>query len=419
MKMKKFSLSLASVLAAVALQAQPVITDVTLANDRNRNVVVTYTLAGEEAIVTAAFTSDSAAISDVETSNVRGDVNARVAVGTHQFVWPAREKFPQTVLTNLKVRLTAWSVGQPPDYVAFDLSGKEAPRYYVSSNAVPGGVLARTYKTDKLLMRRIPASGVTAELGDIVGTSTSPAPIVTPMHFVSFSDDYYIGVFTLTAGQYTWITKGAPLTGTDEDAPVKPCVLVIWEDLRGKGFTWPQVADGQTSAHAVAAASPLGKLRAAHGYAFDLPTDAQWEFAARAGQRTDYPGATAAAQLEYGWYADETNVGMEVGLKRPNGFGLYDMGGNVLEFVLDFYGTAAETPAYGSHLTDPVGPTVADENGYRVRRGWSVGQTWDAPFSKSYARVPYGLSGFGAKTDGYRLVCPVRPMAAQEANGND
>ena len=415
MKMKKFSLSLASILAAVALQAQPVITDVTLANDRNRNVVVTYTLAGEEAIVTAAFASDSATISDVETSNVRGDVNARVAVGTHQFVWPAREAFPQTVLANLKVRLTAWSVGQPPDYVAFDLSGKEAPRYYVSSNAVPGGVLARTYKTDKLLMRRIPASGVTAELGDITGAVTSSAP----MHFVSFSDDYYIGVFTLTVGQYAWITRGAPLAGTDEDVPVKPQVLVSWEDLRGEGFTWPQVADGQTSAHAVDAKSPLGKLRAAHGYAFDLPTDAQWEFAARAGQRTDYPGATAAEQLDYGWYADETNAVVEVGLKRPNGFGLYDMGGNVLEFVLDLYGTADETPAYGSHLTDPVGPTVADANGYRVRRGGSVGLTWDAPYSKIYARVPYASSTWGNEKDGHRLVCPVRPMAAQEANGND
>lgn len=406
--MKTLFSTLAFVLTTGVLTAQPVITDVTLANEneRNKNVAVTYTLAGEAAIVTAEFTADDVTITSVATTNLTGDVNARVDVGRHRFVWPVRAAFPQTTLKNLKVRLTAWSVGQPPTYVAFDLTGQDSPRYYVSADAVPGGVLSRTYKTDKLLMRRIPAAGVEAELGDVTGATTS----AYPMSRVSFSEDYYIGVFELTAGQYAWITKGSVASGTDEDALVKPLVLVSWETMRGKGFSWPTVAEGQTSAHAVAAASPLGKLRIQQGYAFDLPTGTQWEFAARAGRRTDYPGTAATSQLDYGWYSDETNAVVEVGLKRPNGFGLYDMGGNALEYVLDLYGTTAETPAYGSCLTDPEGPTTPDEKGYRTRRGGSFGQSCSAPFAKVYARIPYESDGYAGSGAGHRLVCPVRSV---------
>ncbi len=406
--MKTLISTLAFAGTAAILNAQPVITDVTLANEnaRNRNVVVTYTLAGEAAIVTAAFTADDVTISATAMTNLTGDVNARVDVGAHRFVWPVRAMFPQTTLKNLKVHLTAWSVGQPPTYVAFDLTGQDRPRYYVSADAVPGGVLSRTYKTDKLLMRRIPAAGVETKLGDVTGATTS----AYPMQLVSFSEDYYIGVFELTAGQYAWIAKGRAASGADETAPVKPLVLVSWETMRGKGFSWPTAAEGQTSAHAVDATSPLGKLRAGQGYAFDLPTGAQWEFAARAGQRTDYPGTNATSQLEYGWYKDETNAVVEVGLKRPNGFGLYDMGGNALEYVLDLYGTTAETPVYGSRLTDPAGPTTPDEKSYRTRRGGSVGQTCSDTFAKVYARIPYESDGYAGSGSGHRLVCPVRPI---------
>lgn len=407
--MKTLFSTLAVALTAGALTARPVITDVALVNenDRNKNVVVTYTLADEDAIVTAAFTADDVSIPPAATTNLTGDVNARVGVGVRRFVWPVRAAFPQTVLKNLKVHLTAWSVGQPPAYVAFDLTGRDRPRYYVSDDAVPGGVLSRTYKTDKLLMRRIPAAGVEAKLGDVTGARTSECP----MRLVSFTEDYYIGVFELTSGQCAWM-KGTPMSEADEESAVKPTIndpSSTWEALRGKGFSWPAVADGQASAHAVDATSLLGKLRTSQGYAFDLPTDAQWEFAARAGQRTDYPGADASSLLEYGWYKDETNDVVEVGLKRPNGFGLYDMGGNALEHVLDLYGTSAETPAYGSRQTDPVGPTTPDEKSYRTRRGGSCGQTCVEGFAKVYARIPYGFDNWAALT-APRLVCPVCPI---------
>ncbi len=406
--MKTLFGTLAFALTTGVLTARPVITDVTLANEneRNKNVAVTYALAGESAIVTAEFTADDVTITSIATTNLTGDVNARVDVGRHRFAWPVRAAFPQTTLKDLKVRLTAWSVGQPPAYVVFDLTGRDRPRYYVSADAVPGGVLSRTYKTDKLLMRRIPAAGVETELGDVTGATTSECP----MSRVSFSEDYYIGVFELTAGQYAWITEGSAASGTDEDASVKPLVSVSWGTMRGTGFSWPTVAEGQTSAHAVDAASPLGKLRIQQGYAFDLPTGAQWEFAARAGRRTDYPGTDATSQLDYGWYANETNAVVEVGLKRPNGFGLYDMGGNALEYVLDLYGTSAETPAYGSRLTDPAGPTTPDEKRYRTRRGGSVGQSCGATFAKVYARIPYESDGYAGTGSGHRLVCPVRPL---------
>ena len=110
-------------------------------------------------------------------------------------------------------------------------------------------------------------------------------------------------------------------------------------------------------------------LAAGDGYV--LPTEAEWEFACRAGTTTQFSFGDAAAHLEdYGWYGkNSSGRPRPVGLKRPNPFGLYDMHGNVMEWCHDWYGVDyyANSP--------PVNPFGPDSGSTRVARVEGLGPT--------------------------------------------
>lgn len=105
--------------------------------------------------------------------------------------------------------------------------------------------------------------------------------------------------------------------------------------------------------------------RLPQGYAYALPTEAQWEYACLAGSPECYPAPDSIDEV--GWFADNAGDGPHpVGKKKPNSWGLYDMIGNMTEWCCDFY---AEYPSV--LVADPKGPPIGRDH---VRRGGS----WDA-----------------------------------------
>ena len=130
------------------------------------------------------------------------------------------------------------------------------------------------------------------------------------------------------------------------------------------------------------------------GYRFALPTEAEWEYAARGGSKTNaYTYAGSNYLSDVGWYSDNSNGSTHpVGLKRANELGLYDMGGNVWEWCADWYGTYNS-----SSQTNPRGPSSGSR---RVLRGGS----WidDAAYCRVAIR-PSSTPSYCFNNFGFRL----------------
>ena len=263
-------------------------------------------------------------------------------------------------------------------YLVVDVSGgPSATNYPVSYLAdVPTGGWTDEYKTTKIVVRRIPAGTF------MMGSPANELGYVSDetQHQVTLSQDFYIGVFQVTQKQWERVMGTWPSYFNNPDyRDARPVERVTYNDIRGAsaGDNWP-------AANTVDAASFMGVLRTKTGKAFDLPTEAQWEYACRAGTTTalnngsnltnpygDDPGMD---QVGRHWYNGgsgytqngDTTVGTaKVGSYLANVWGLYDMHGNVWEWCLDWYGT------YPGAVIDPRG---ASSGSIRVMRGGD----WDA-----------------------------------------
>ena len=193
------------------------------------------------------------------------------------------------------------------------------------------------YKTSKLVLRYIPAKGLEWSMG------LDRASAGMPPHRVRLSHDYFIGVFAVTQEQYHRLTgtyggtsaSAVQVDGVWGNHLYLPAAAVSYTDLHGSGTayeTWPESRTVNPNSFM----GLLQKLTDGKMF-FDLPTEAEWEFACRAGTTSVLPTGSDSYLSKIGWSAQGNTYPIEVGTLCPNAFGLYDMIGNVWEWCIDWY----------------------------------------------------------------------------------
>jgi len=382
-------------LAGCALADDPVISDVVVRQrwPWSRLVDIDYVLMCEDPqsvdIAVTAYNGSSPLT--LPESSFSGDLYS-VSYGIHHIVWdPTVTSYTNSgALPEFRVALAPTPA---PLYMIVDLTksaGAADQIVYVTEAALTndqwgawvrnpvtnagtavqsviwtGVTNGTTYKTDKLVLRRVPAGSY--QLGD----TQNGTPNAT------LTKDMYVGVFEVTQQQWNRVMNSA--SGADTQAKHTVCYWEIRENPLPANLGSDDPAVNWPSNTAVNETSFMGKLRAKTGISeFDLPTEAQWEYLCRAKTTTVFNDGTAGAYYDgvedrnngntndflnaLGWYkfSPQPAAAQPVGGKLPNAWGLYDTHGNVWEWCLDWY---AGSLAGGS---DPAG---AVSGSARVMRG--------------------------------------------------
>ncbi len=220
------------------------------------------------------------------------------------------------------------------------LAAEEEKKKYVKEFTVNG-----------VSFNMIPVEGGTFQMGATSEQGSDAYSDEKPVHSVTLSD-FMIGETEVTQELWKAVMGNNPSKFKGTKNPVE---CVSWNDC--KVF--------------------IGKLNSLTGKDFRLPTEAEWEFAARGGNKSGlfkYSGSNEIDKVA--WYQGNSNNTHPVGKKNANELGLYDMSGNVWEWCEDWYGDYSSSPQ-----TNPKGPNDGSD---RVIRGGS----WSS-FSAWYCRVPY------------------------------
>ena len=179
-----------------------------------------------------------------------------------------------------------------------------------------------------------------------------------PTHQVTLTNDYYIGKYEVTQALWQAVMGNNPSKFKGDNLPVEK---VSWDDCQ----------------------EFVSKLNSITGKTFRLPTEAEWEYAARGGNKSrgyQYSGSSNLSDVA--WYEDNSgNKTHAVGSKQANELGIYDMTGNVWEWCQDWYGKYS--------LSSQTNPTGTNNGSYRVSRGGCWGDAdWFCRSSYRYGRTP-------------------------------
>ncbi len=247
-------------------------------------------------------------------------------------------------------------------------------------------VVGQPWTMPDLVLRLMPIPAGSFLMGSAQGGDNNERPLTR----VTISRPYWLGQTEVTQAQWHMLMGSDP-AGFPGD--LRPVETVSWKDAM-------EFCQSLTERERAAGRLP-------EGYVYTLPTEAQWEYAARAGTTGDHAGNLEAMAWHSGNSGGSTQP---VGLKEPNAWGLHDMHGNVWEHCLDRFG-----PYPGGSVTDPAGPRESDvDDSMRVVRGGS----WQTP--GTHARSAHRFLGemdASARSIGFRVaLAPVMATSPAEAN---
>ena len=424
---KKSMVCMTAGVAVAVASAAPVVSNVSMTQaSGGRLVRIKYSLS-EDAVVTLDVMTNATPNAATGWTSIGGEAvcNAQGAVwrkvtsadadgeGKYMITWRPDLSWTGEQGKGFKVPdgcakavVTAWSLNNTPNYMVVDITstgGAGTEKYYPAADFVPSGVTNSLYKTGSLLMRKIMAKDVTWMMGSVAEEGRNATRETS--HQVTLTNNYYIGIYPVTLTQWQQVAGYTP-SGHPTGLTMAPVVYVSYTDIRqGKGTA-------STAASATGGVYPaepygesfLGLLRTKTGLDFDLPSEAQWEFAARAGNGEGYWGNGSAMRIaankdvnlaklgRYQYSEDGSNRAI-VGSYAPNAWGLYDVHGNVWEWCLD---------RYADNITGLNGAVKTGSSGNCSERGGA----WSAVAGNCRPAYRASASPTGrCSTDGFRLVC--------------
>ncbi len=197
-----------------------------------------------------------------------------------------------------------------------------------------------------------------------------------PQHNVSITKPFFISICEVTQGQYEQVLGEAPWKGQP--------LTIEGKNIAASYVSWDQAVEF------------CKKLSEMESVTYRLPTEAEWEFACRAGSTSAFSFEDGGKLTDYAWfdqnaYKDGEQYAHAAGQKKPNAFGLYDMHGNVWEWCSDWHGSYSDenTKNEDSALIDPTGPEQGWQHAWRGGSFAENSSNLRSACRNSYGRVDY------------------------------
>lgn len=400
--MKKLILT-AAACAAIAAEALTV-TDVT-ARQRwpwNNLVDVDFTINGVSGEAYYIDISATAAGGEKKLCATSFTTEPIAATGRNRIVWDLGTDYPNFKADDLSVTVTATPFSDStPLYLVVDISGGTAAakwpvRYTTTAPTHTAGV-NDPCKTTELWLKRVKAGTFTAGNGDGLSNRYS-------QHICTLTQDYYLGVFSLTQAQSYNISGDYYSNFTNEDyRATRPADSVPYKSFRDPYFetTTPDVA---------LTGGIMKNLRDRTGLKFDLPSVWQWEYACQAGtglgryQDATFRSSENAIPADGDENYNNDNRGdwpEEYGTSyvdryNPNPWGFYGMLGNIWEYCIN----CPQTIVYGETYTNPMGNSTAGTDGAHIRQRKSGSWKYTNAFCYSYINSNLHTWNFGKENEG-------------------
>ena len=318
-------------------------------------VDIQYNLEGNRSMfVEFFFSHDGGDTFPVACTQVSGDVGSGVYAGVDKnATWDASADWDQNFTDRGRIMVKATYGNQPTGFPGVDGNGSG----FDPANPSPMHLVSSANDLEMIWVN--PGTFTMGQVG-----------VAEPVHEVTLTEGFYLGKFEVTQAQYE-----AVMTGNVDDLNATPSEFGGYPN-----YPVEQVSHDDIQIFL----ARLNSQEAANipaGWAYVLPTEAQWEYACRAGTTTEYFwGNDINASLAN--YSDSNNNRpLNVGQYSPNPWGFFDLHGNVFEWTADWF----ETFPTGNPLVDPTGPASGS---LRVRRGGSWNDT-DPTLRSAYRTNSY------------------------------